>query len=226
MASLKSISILKKISVMDDFDFRSKLDKIIKIFGKVSLERYSTEIIEYRSWEFRESGLPSLEYILSKPSLIAKNKELISAIMPNDKKTYISQDSFAYRAYYFKIIDKQPETVFSDDIFSSVKSKNSIERASKYSAYILTGNADKKFMRKMRSESSSFCSSYALRTLIENRELYEDNYLELISQFNDSKYPVVVRLLEFGSPSENLVGLLGNNLVDKNRVFKRINKLK
>lgn len=222
-STLCAISSMKKLSVMENSDFRKKLDGVIKIFGKVALSVFGNDLVKFRGWQFSEECLPSLEYILS-------DKKLITDEILNNLSqcigSYVSQDSFAYTAYYFKAIDQLPEKSFSDNIFESVKKKEAAERASKYSAYISSGLGDKKFFRKMRSETSSFCSSYALRTLIESRDLYKDNYVELISQFNDSKYPSVVRLLELGSPSENLVGLLGNDLCNKNRVFKRLNKLK
>jgi len=220
-SSLSAISIFKKFSVHESANFRFKLNRIIWTMGKKAFEIYGEDFIKAKSWNFDEVCLPALEYILSDISVASE--DVLNSI-DTSFLSYASQDSFAYTAYYFKIIDKIPEKSFSDDIFKATDKKDAAQRAAMYSSYISNGMGDKKFFRKMRSESSVFCSCYALRTLIENRELYADDYLEYISQFNDSKHSAVVKILEYGSPKENLMGLLGNDLADKEVVFERLNK--
>ena len=122
--------------------------------------------------------------------------------------------------YEYVFLGKSNKSKLKSILFST-KSRGD-NRQAKYFAWIRLGYADKKFFRKMRSETSSDVSLYALKALLKYKHLYS-NYYDLIAQFNDSRHEEVVRYLVRCGDNQSLLGLVGNPIANKNVIFKKIN---
>lgn len=90
-----------------------------------------------------------------------------------------------------------------------------------YRALIQAGLLNKKFARKMRSDSSEYASEAAIDTLL---KMTEDTYADLdqlLITFSDSKHQTVVRKMAEGLPKHLLYSLLGTqfhwlkNIIDR-----------
>jgi uncharacterized protein YneR len=82
-------------------------------------------------------------------------------------------------------------------------------RAALYSCYVSSGFLTEKVARKIRSDSSYYASLEGLTALIQNKDLYKDNYEELLLKFSDSRHEVVLRHLASNMPLYLLSSLLG-----------------
>ena len=122
--------------------------------------------------------------------------------------------------YEYVFLGKEDQSKLKSKLFTT-KSRGD-NRQAKYFAWIRLGYADKKFFRKMRSETSSDVSLYAIKALVRYKHLYS-NYYDLIAQFNDSRHEEVVRYLIRIGDKQSLLGLVGNPLANKNVIFKKIN---
>ena len=95
------------------------------------------------------------------------------------------------------------------------------ERAAFYIGYIATGKANKKFMRRMRSETSSYVSLNALNAIIKYKNRY-DNFEDLIFLFNDSKHQDVVDRLVSFYDKKYIMHMIGNPLSNKQYIKEKL----
>lgn len=121
---------------------------------------------------------------------------------------------------YYSIMGKTSKSALKSEIEKS-RSRND-RRECKYSAWIRLGYADKKFMRKMRSETSSDVSLRAAKAIMKYKDEYS-NYHDLISQFNDSRFQEVVNYIVNNGDKKVLLGFVGNPLASKEMIFSKIN---
>lgn len=82
-------------------------------------------------------------------------------------------------------------------------------RAVLYDAYITSGFLTEKVARKIRSDASYYASMSGARSLVQNKDLYEDNYEELLLKFSDSRHGPVLQYLATNMPLYMLSSLLG-----------------
>lgn len=224
-SSIIGITNLEKLSVLEEDDFRKKLESIVIMFGEKEfcLSKNDALIkLKDSGWTYSETLTPIYKFLEKGKSNITKSD--ISDIITTLEARHYYSERLPHYAFAYKALSSLEDNGFLDDIFLSTEGKPMHIRASMYSAYIAKGLGDKKFFRKMRSDTSGYCSAFALRSLIENRSKYEGSYLECLSQFNDTKHHIVMEILERLSPKENLVGLLGNSLSNKEVIFSIINK--
>ena len=100
-------------------------------------------------------------------------------------------------------------------------------RKLQYEAFISIGELNKKRVRRMRSDASEDVSLHCVKSLFKYKSLYsEKDFNEYITQFSDTNYQVVINYLENNLNAQQLLGLVGNPLANKNYIFKRINAMR
>jgi hypothetical protein len=149
-------------------------------------------------------------------------KEIYDIINRTSEKHGVSRymSESLRKSKYILMAEIEPE-VLSRKLLESNKGIPIEERLSIFHGYISSGKADKKFARKMRSQSSSRLSRDVLVSLFEYKDLYP-NFSDLTSQFLDSKYCEVLEEVMLRGSSSDLLGLVGNKHLDQNELFRRI----
>ena len=108
---------------------------------------------------------------------------------------------------------------------SSLSSLPYGERASVMSAVVMSGNANKKIMRKIRSEQSYSASLYCVKIFFEYKYMYSNkDWDNLALNLFDSRHMDVVDFLCRSTPKNLLFYLLSNNYSNKDLLFKRMHE--
>jgi hypothetical protein len=131
------------------------------------------------------------------------------------------QDVSALRMKEIILGSKNKDTYIADHYPKDLKGMKDFKRGSYHCGYIATGKADKKFIRRMRSEGSGLASLMALKALVEFKDLYSD-FDTLLSLFNDSKHQDVVNFLTDYYSKDKIMYLIGNPLADKGKIEKKL----
>ena len=142
----------------------------------------------------------------------------------NNWSYHRSYNSSALTLEYKILANKNPkafESIVTDCLAKNNRYKNKHIRSLVYSSHISSGNANKKFIRKMRSETSGESSLSALKSFVEHKSLYP-KFDEWITQFNDSKHEGVVNYLQDIYTPQQMLGLLGNPLANKNIIHNAL----
>jgi len=170
--------------------------------------QYDQVIVEFSNYAVKEkvSDLKEIYDIVNR----ASEKLGVSRYMsePLRKSRYILMAEIEPEALLGKLSESKKGVVIE-------------ERLSIFHGYISSGKADKKFARKMRSQSSSRLSRDVLVSLFEYKDLYP-KFSDLTSQFLDSKHCEVLEEVMLRGSSSDLLGLVGNKHLDQNELFRRI----
>lgn len=95
---------------------------------------------------------------------------------------------------------------------SSFKGVTGKARGCYYAGYISSGQADKSFIRKIRSDHSAYASALGLFALYEHRDLY-NNYEELLILFHDTRHRSVGSIISKITEPNLAIYFAGNPLV-------------
>lgn len=95
---------------------------------------------------------------------------------------------------------------------SSFKGVPGKARGCYYAGYISSGQADKSFVRKVRSDHSAYASALGLFALYEHRALY-NNYEELLILFHDTRHRSVGGIISKITEPNLAIYFAGNPLV-------------
>lgn len=111
----------------------------------------------------------------------------------------------------------------SDTLFDKNSGWGHSKRSVYYKAFVSSGLLDKKTARKIRSDASSKASLSGLKALFKNKDLYEENFEELLVQFVDTRYDDVVYELAENLPFHMLSYIMGTNYhYAKNKIERRM----
>jgi hypothetical protein len=200
------------------FPFLTKLSSLSE--KRLSESIYDERKDYYSKWsssyyDVSEQGRFGLlyKYIIKNDVAYSDFVEFLS----NLNKSKYRKDKEALRAKEVLFGVKNKDTYIGENYPVILKGMKDYERGAYHSGYIATGKADKKFIRKMRSESSGVASLMALRTLVEFKDSYSD-FDTLLSLFNDSTHQDVVDFLTDYYSKDKIMYLIGNPLANKKKI--------
>lgn len=108
---------------------------------------------------------------------------------------------------------------------SKIKKLSYLKRAVVLSAVIKSGNADKRTVRMVRSDSSLRSSFIATKCLFDYRYMYQDDFWkDMVVSLCDTRYSIVATYLTKKMPKDLLMYLVGNAYVNKDILFERYNE--
>jgi len=220
-------AIKSSLNGSDKFTF-DRYENLSVLLGEKIYKYYKDEVTDIvgkslSDWSHREIYSYLYEYISSDNCDMELSKGVRERMRESFLKQSYRNNKYILYYYYCMLIEKISKGSI-DSMIKDIKSLDLDERSGVYCAYISKGYGNKKFFRKMRSESSGKVSLRALNFLIKRRFLFGSDYLQYVSQFNDTRVSDVAEFLVSHSPKENLTGLLGNPFTSKDKIFKRLNE--
>lgn len=117
---------------------------------------------------------------------------------------------------------KDDYKVFYKEIISSAKSKKKEVRQAIYCGAIMSGNADRRLIRRVRSDASEQTSVECVKKLFTYKNAYS-NFSELIMYLTDTNHYAVANYLSDTLPINSLSSLMGTKFSGiKNHIQRRI----
>ena len=160
------------------------------------------------------------EYIISNENIEWRDfYDALSSSSSNSR--YINQYMSDKKHIAMELLALKDPDAFDKKYPKTFKGMNKLYRSAYYCGVIAQGKADKKFIRRMRSETASITSLRALECFIKYKDKYSD-FDSWIMQFNDSKHQEVVdKLIQFYDRS-NIMHMLGNPLSNKENIRRKL----
>lgn len=180
----------------------------------------------YNSWsgnyvrhEEVDSVLSCFEYIIDNDDI--EWKDFYDVIKVGQYQRYMSNYLIDRKHMEQELLAVKSPSDFEKQYPKTFKGMNKNFRSAYYCGVIAQGKADKKFIRRMRSETASEPSLRALNCFIKYKDKY-DNFDSWIMQFNDSKHQAVVDRLVGFYDKKDVMHMLGNPLANKENIRRKL----